>query len=231
MNGTTLTDCRVYGISVWDVRLEGAKQTNLIITPENGYTITVENLKVAQFIYLLLSNQEIREVIDTIAKKVVLILGRFTKKRKPVLDALRDELRKHNYSPVVFDFEKPHSRNLTETVSTLAHLSRFIIADITNAKSILKSWEPLYPHLPSVPVLPILQRGATEYAMFESFKACPWVLQIYRYQDIPSLLASIKEHIIMPVEQKEYEKEKTKELEEEVKILKEKIKELEERSK
>ena len=57
----------------------------------------------------------------------------------------------------------------------------------------------------------ILQRGVTEYAMFESFKACPWVLQIYRYQDIPSLLASIKEHIIMPVEQKEYEKEKTKE--------------------
>ena len=31
-----------------------------------------------------------------------------------VLDALRDELRKRNYAPVVFDFEKPNSRTTDE---------------------------------------------------------------------------------------------------------------------
>src|SRR5438552_2036734 len=76
-------------------------------------TITVGNLKVAQFIYLLLNNKEIRDVIDTITSKVVLILGRFTDERKKVLDAIRDALRKRNYTPILFDFEKSASRDIT----------------------------------------------------------------------------------------------------------------------
>jgi hypothetical protein len=96
--------------------LENAIQKNLIITQEDEATITVDNLKVAQFIYLMLNNAAIREVIDTITSKVVLILGRFTPSRKAILDALREELRKRNYSPVLFDFEKPASRDLTGTI-------------------------------------------------------------------------------------------------------------------
>ena len=52
----------------------------------------------------MLNNAEIRDVIDTIAKKAVLILGRFTPERKVVLDALREALRKQNYLPILFDF-------------------------------------------------------------------------------------------------------------------------------
>src|SRR5712691_1653390 len=91
-----LSNCQIYGISAWDVHLEEATQLNLVITPQGQPTITVDNLKVAQFIYLLLNNQEIREVITTIAQKVVLILGRFTPQQKGVLDALRESLRTHN---------------------------------------------------------------------------------------------------------------------------------------
>ena len=36
----------------------------------------------------MLHNQKIRDVIDTITSKAVLILGRFTDERKAVLDAL-----------------------------------------------------------------------------------------------------------------------------------------------
>ena len=99
-----LTGCRIYGISAWDVHLDGAKQTGLVITPEDTAEITVDDLEVAQFVYLLLNNVKIRKVIDTITSKVVLILGRFTPERKIVLDRLRDTLRSKNYSPVVFDF-------------------------------------------------------------------------------------------------------------------------------
>ena len=41
----------------------------------------LDNLKVAQFVYLLLNNAEIRDVIDTITSKVVLILGRHALER------------------------------------------------------------------------------------------------------------------------------------------------------
>jgi hypothetical protein len=53
LDGANLTACRVYGISAWDVRLEGAIQSNLVITPVNQSPIRVDNLEVAQFIYPL----------------------------------------------------------------------------------------------------------------------------------------------------------------------------------
>ena len=60
---------------------------------------------------LLLNNQKIRTVIDAITSEVVLILGRFKEERKSVLDAIKDELRKRNYTSILFDFDKPSSRN------------------------------------------------------------------------------------------------------------------------
>jgi hypothetical protein len=163
----------VYGLSAWDVQLRGAIQKDLVITPADTPTITVDNLEVAQFIYLLLNNQKIRHVIDTITSKVVLILGRFTPDRKPILDAIRDELRKRDYLPVLFDFEKPSNRDITETVSTLAHMARFVIADITDARSIPQELMAIVPSLPSVPVQPLLLASQQEYGMFEHFKRFP----------------------------------------------------------
>jgi uncharacterized protein YjbI with pentapeptide repeats len=205
MKSAILTACRIYGISAWDVELEGATLLNLIITPEGQSTITVDNLEVAQFIYLLLNNQKIRDVIDTITSKVVLILGRFTPERKIILDAIRDELRKRNYSPILFDFDKPASRDITETISTLAHLARFVIADITDAKSIPQELTLIVPNLPSVPVQPLILKAQHEYGMFEHFARYPWVLPVYRYQDEVSLLQSLKEEVIVPAEQKAQE--------------------------
>jgi Pentapeptide repeats (8 copies) len=135
LTGADLTGCRIYGVSAWRVKVERAKQQALVITDKDEPEITVDNIEVAQFIYLLLHNPKIRDVIDTIGRKAVLILGRFTAERKVVLDALREELRKRDYVPILFDFDKPASQDLTATVSTLAHLARFIIADLTDPSS------------------------------------------------------------------------------------------------
>ena len=197
-----LTGCKIYGVSAWDLKLQGTIQTDLIITPYGDPDITVDNLEVAQFIYLLLKNEKIRYVIDTITSKVVLILGRFTHERKEILDALREELRKRNYSPVLFDFEKPANRDMTETISTLAHMARFIIADITDAKSIPQELQAIVPDLPSVPVQPLLESSYREYAMFEHFKKYPWVLETYYYNSIEEVLGSLKEKVINPAEKK-----------------------------
>jgi hypothetical protein len=93
LTGADLTGCSIYGISAWGLSLEGAKQDNLLITPADEPAITVDNIEVAQFIYLLLHNEKIRNVIDTIGKKGVLLLGRFTGGRMEVLERLRDKLR------------------------------------------------------------------------------------------------------------------------------------------
>jgi hypothetical protein len=108
----------------------------LVITPQFESVIQVDNLEAAQFIYLLLNNKRIRHVIDTITSKVVLILGRLTPERKAVLDAIREELRRRDSLPILFDFHKPDSKDLTGTISTLANMARFIIADLTDSASV-----------------------------------------------------------------------------------------------
>jgi uncharacterized protein YjbI with pentapeptide repeats len=203
--GAQLTGCRVYGIPAWNLKLEGAQQKNLIITPRGEPEITVDNLEVAQFIYLLLNNQSIRHVIDTITSKVVLILGRFTPERKAVLDALREELRQRDYTPVVFDFDKPASKDLTGTVQTLANMARFVIADLTDPSSVPHELAMVVPGTP-VPVQPVLLEGQREYAMLVDLKRRHhWVLEPYCYASPERLLADLSERVIVPAEAKALE--------------------------
>jgi uncharacterized protein YjbI with pentapeptide repeats len=195
-----LTHCRVYGLSVWDVQLDGAVQTNLKITPQDQPDITMDNLEVAQFIYLLLKNQKIRHVIDSITSKAVLILGRFTPERKTVLDALREELRRGGYLPILFDFDPAASQARMETIATLAHLARFVIADISDAKTVLQELQGIVPTRPSLPVQPILLSGQKEPGMFDSFHLYPWFLPTVYYDSPDALIATLKERVIDPAD-------------------------------
>lgn len=202
LSGANLTGCHVYGTSAWNLNLEGAIQKDLVITDHHEPIIQIDRLEVAQFVYLLLNNSAIREVIDSISSKVVLILGRFSAERKAVLDALRNELRRHNYLPVLFDFERPASRDITETVSTLAHMARFVIADITDARSIPQELMSIVPNLPSVPVQPLLLASQREYGMFEHFRRYPWVLPVSLYETESELMNAMEQKVILPPEAK-----------------------------
>ena len=205
----------MYGVSAWDVRLEGARQERLVITPstflqgrhefirtgespeeipETG-DITVDDLEVAQFLYTLIHNKNLRKVIDTITTKVVLILGRFTEERKRVLDSIRKELRTYDYIPVLFDFQKPANQDLIDTVTTLSRLSRFIIADITDATMVREELRAIVPDL-AVPVQPILKAGGEVYTSFpELRRRYHWVLPVIAYQNENELIANLRDKV------------------------------------
>lgn len=198
-----LTGCCVFGTSAWSLKLsEKTIQRNLVITRANEPTITVDDIEVAQFIYLLLDNARIRTVIETITSKVVLILGRFTPERKEVLDALRNEVRRRNYLPVVFDFEKPSSQTTDETITLLARMARFVIADLSDAKSILQELRGIVPDLPSVAVQPLILIPREEPGMFDFIRKYPWVLEPYRYDSQEHLLANLDGSVVAPAEAK-----------------------------
>lgn len=206
LDSTIFDNSYIYGASVWNVKGVPKSQSNLTITPhiarreQSGSIITVDDLEVAQFIYLLLNNKKIRNLIDTITSKVVLILGRFTDERKNVLDTLSNALRQRNYLPIIFDFTGSERRDITETISTLAHMAKFIIADITDARSIPQELMAIVPNLPSVPVQPLLLSSHKEYSMFEYFRRYPWVLEIFQYDNTENLIHSIWERVIIPAE-------------------------------
>jgi uncharacterized protein YjbI with pentapeptide repeats len=186
-----LTGALVFGISPWDVELEGATQHDLVLTPPMAPTITVDSIEVAQFVYSLLQNRSISNIVDSLTRRVVLLLGRFEPEQKEVLDAVREALRHTNHVPLLFDFEKPNSRNTQETVTLLARIARFIIADLTEARSVLQELAVIVPDLPSVPVQPILLEGEPWPGMMDSFERFPWFLERFEYRDPAHLLSSL----------------------------------------
>jgi hypothetical protein len=150
---------------------------------------------------LLLNNEKIRDVIDTIGKKGVLLLGRFTDGRLAVLERLRDELRKRRFVPMVFNFDKPETKDFTETVRLLAGLSRFVIVDITNPKSAPLELQATVPEY-MIPFVPILEKGQEPFAMFRDLwtKHRAWVLDPIRYSSVGRLVQVLDTEIIEPAE-------------------------------
>jgi len=204
LTDATLTDCRVYGVSAWDVKLARVKdQSNLRITLDSQPAITVDDVEVAQFVYLLLNNEKIRRVIDTIGEKGVLILGRFTKERKAVLNAIRNRLRELGFVPMMFDFERPTQRDFTETIKTLAGMSRFIIADITNPKSSPLELQATMPDY-MIPFVPIIQEDERPFTMFRDLKQKygEWVLDVLEYDTAESLLRVFEGAVVKPALEK-----------------------------
>ncbi|MEN0060496.1 MAG: pentapeptide repeat-containing protein [Myxococcota bacterium] len=198
-----LSNARVYGVSAWGLRgLETAEQEDLIITPFNESVVTIDNIELAQFLDVMQRSERLRGVIDTVTAKVVLIIGRFTAERKAVLNELRATLRKEPFDviPVVFDFDKAHSRDTMETIRLLAGMARFLIADLSDARSVLMELQAIVPDYPSLPIRPLILRDQRQPGMLDSFRRYPWFLDLFAYTDTAHLLGSLDE-VLAPAEQ------------------------------
>ena len=183
-----LKDCWVYGTSVWDVVGEPQIESGLRVSAARATPITVDDLKVAQFVYLISENHELRDVIDSVGKKGVLVLGRFTE-RKHVLEAIRGRLSESDLLPIVFDFERPNARDFTETVLVLAGMCRFIVADITAPKSVPLESKAIIPNY-RVPFVPIIESGERPFSMFKDLWLAhrDWVLEPLYYDSVAQLM-------------------------------------------
>lgn len=152
----------------------------------------------------LLNGSQRAAVISRIARSQVFILGRFDPAHKPTLDALRTALstNKGKYAPMVFDFDKPTERNLTEAVRTYALTSRFVIADISAPRCVPHELMAIVPNSPSIPVVPIIRDGEEPYAMFNDMLAYPWVLPPVKYLNDADLVARLQTEVIAPAEKR-----------------------------
>jgi len=192
LKGAKLRDCRVHGAAVWKIQTdEHTAQTNLIVTDFNDPTVTTDNLEIAQLIHFLTGTQAIRDIINSMTGRAVLLLGRFTNERIAVLSAMADRLRELGDLPIIFNFDKPVDRTVSETLRILAGLSKFIIADLTDPKS-----SPYESHLTvpdmAIPFVPIIQQGQSQFSMFEDLYDYDWLLEGFAYRNTAHLLENVE---------------------------------------
>jgi uncharacterized protein YjbI with pentapeptide repeats len=202
LQGAVLSETLVYGVAAWDIKGTPARQRALVISKTAMHELTVDDIEVAQFIYLMINNAKVRSVIDVVTSKLVLILGRFSDARKPVLDRLREELRNRDFVPVLFDFAKPDNKDLTGTVETLARMARFVVVDLTAASSVPHELGVTVPQLRTTPIVPLRLVGDSGYSMSRDFEAYPWVLPDVMYETPEHLIRILDAELIAPAEAK-----------------------------
>jgi len=103
--------------------------------------------------------------------------------------------------PIVFNFDRPETKDFAETVRLLAGLSHFTIADITNPRSTPLELQATVPEI-MVPFVPILQKGEEPFAMLRDLwiKHRDWVLEPIRYSSVDRLIEILDTEILKPAE-------------------------------
>lgn len=198
-------NCSVCGISLWDVDLKDARQRDLDIMPPQQPVLAVDNLQTAQLVGMLLHQQKARHDVFSVSLNTVLVIGRFPPERKPVLEVIKDALRRCDYSPLVLDFLVPGPRDMNETVKTLGRMSRFIIADLTDDRRVAQTLDAVVHYLPSVPIQPIAQDGGGPGIESRHYFKYHWVLPVCRFKDTDDLARRVDRSVIAPVEKKTFE--------------------------
>ena len=82
-------------------------------------------------------------------------------------------------------------------------MAKFVIADLTDARSVLQELQAIVPGLPSVAVRLLIKKSAHEHGMLDYIRAYRSVVEkTYEYESLEELIASIKENVIAPAEAK-----------------------------
>ena len=139
-----ITETVVYGIAAWDlVTSDEMKQSRLVIErthdlysdfiQQGKIPMMVDDNELAQFVYYLNDHKKIRDMLNILNDKGILLLGRFKDGGLERLYSVREWLQSKGYMAMIFDFARPDNLSLTETVITMAGLSKFIFVDLSGA--------------------------------------------------------------------------------------------------
>ena len=225
LEGADLQGAFVWGCSYWGVRLDATTQQagirigwgdfdwiDLLVANDDRdpfvgpkmpeFEVKIQDLRVADFVWQISENPErVAQMINAASSRLVLLLGRFRGKQKKVLrDILSPTLGEMGYVPMVFDFEAPEGRDVIESVSILAGLSRFVVADLTSPRSTPLESQLVVPTL-AVPFVPIIRKGEDAFSMFAALQhKYSWVRPLVVYKTDAELRRRLKTEIVPDAE-------------------------------
>ena len=199
LQGAVIDGAHVFGVSAWNNLGEPSSSRDLLVTAQDEVPLTVDDLDVAQVMHqLATSGGKLRTILQAINERNVLLLGKFTRDEKVTLDVLRDGLRVRGYLPVLVDFEKSTTGNLTETIGVIAGMSRFVVAELSEARSVPHELMNIVPTM--VPIVTLLREGQAPFAMSADLAKYPGVLPVHLYRDSEALAKGFDACIVEPAE-------------------------------
>ena len=139
-----ITETVVYGIAAWDLQTsKEMKQSKLVIEKtyelysdlirQGKVPLMVDDIELAQFVYYLSNHKKMRDALNIMNDRGVLLLGRFKDGGLERLYSMREWFRGKGYMAMIFDFARPDNLSLTETVVTMAGLSKFVVVDLSGS--------------------------------------------------------------------------------------------------
>jgi hypothetical protein len=140
-----------------------------------------------------LESRTLGEVIGHLQEVMVLVLGNFSDANKRRLMLIKSELEAAGLAPVIFDFERSRASDFGETVRILAGLTSFVIADMSDPRSVVVELQLLAPDT-AVPIITLHHRDDRPVALFSDLLKYDWVLEPIAYgsdDDLPGLLHEV----------------------------------------
>lgn len=202
----TLECLDIYGANIWDIDIDENTTQKDIRIPyrqfkgKDSEILSIDDIQVGNIIYLLLDNSNYTRLLNQSKKKSVLLLGRFGDPLKEHLNELTKEVRNNGFSPIVFDFQAPNTLDLIEAIVLLSLLSKFIIVDLTEARSVPAELHAILSTL-TIPVVPIIKRHSEVFSTYTFTNKYSCVLPILIFDDIKDLSGSIfAKEIIEPAD-------------------------------
>jgi len=191
IEGAKISGCRVFAAEVWDLIGEFYEQQDLILTAEADPMVTVDNIRIPQFIQAYLDSEAIRKAVYSITFRAVLFLGRFAfLERKAILKSLTNKLREYGLLPIVVDLNPASDERLNETINYLSEVAYFMIADLTNPRTYLGDMRAEITKI-EMPLLPILQVGTSQITNLAELQRFRWTLEPVEYTSADDLVQAV----------------------------------------
>jgi uncharacterized protein YjbI with pentapeptide repeats len=217
LQGADLRRALITGASAWDVKTDAATRQNPLLVglewfdelewavgdaelPPHYRRLEVKDLESANLLFMIANNPKVSLIVNAATNRIVLILGRFSRARKAVLRKVKERLLQLAYVPVIFDFDVPENRDVIESVLGLAYLSHFVIADLTDPRSIPLEAYAIVPQI-ATPFASIIAGAEDPFSMFGALRKYPWVMPTVHYGSAEALVRHLERDVIFPAEQ------------------------------
>jgi uncharacterized protein YjbI with pentapeptide repeats len=137
-----ITETVVYGIAAWDLKtsdemiqsklvIEKTHQLYSDLISQGKIPMMVDDIELAQFVYYLSNHKKMRDTLNILNDRGVLLLGQFDNGGLERLYSIREWLQRKGYMAMIFDFARPDNLSLTDTALTMAGLSKFVVVDLS----------------------------------------------------------------------------------------------------